>query len=67
MRRYFNKRMRKILLILAGNKCQICKKKLDKSFHADHVVPYSKKGSTNLNNAQALCAECNLKKGNSID
>ena len=67
MRRFFNKRMRKILLILAGNKCQICKKKLDKSFHADHVVPYSKNGSTNLNNAQALCAECNLKKGNSID
>ena len=67
MRRFFNKRMRRILLILAGNKCQTCKKKLDKSFHADHVVPYSKNGSTNLNNAQALCAQCNLKKGNSID
>ena len=67
MRRYFNKRMRKILLILAGNKCQICKKKLDKTFHADHVIPYSRNGLTNLNNAQALCAQCNLKKGNSID
>ena len=28
---------------------------------------YSKGGKTILNNAQALCAECNLKKGNSID
>ena len=56
-----------MLLIIAGNKCQLCNKKLDKSFHADHVIPYSKNGSTNLNNAQALCAECNLKKGNSID
>ena len=67
MRRFFNKRMRKLLLIQSGNICQICNKKLDKSFHADHVLPYSKNGSTNLNNAQALCAECNLKKGNSID
>ena len=67
MRRYFSKRMRKILLIISGNKCEICNKKLNKSFHADHVIPYSKNGSTNLNNAQALCAECNLKKGNSID
>ena len=45
----------------------LSKKKLDKTFHADHVIPYSRNGSTNLNNAQALCAQCNLKKGNSID
>ena len=67
MRRFFNKRMRRILLILAGNRCQICNQKLDKSFHADHVVPYSKKGSTILDNAQALCQKCNLQKGNKFD
>ena len=67
MKRFFTKRMKKILLIFAGNRCQICQKKLDKTFHADHVVPYSKNGSTTLKNAQALCAQCNLKKGNKID
>ena len=66
MKRFFTKRMRKILLIVAGNKCQKCNKKLDKSFHADHVIPFSKKGPTNINNAQALCSKCNLKKGSSI-
>ena len=56
MNRFFNKRMRRILLILAEISVRFVKK-LDKSFHADHVVPYSKNGSTNLNNAQALCAQ----------
>ena len=67
MKRNFTKRMKKILLIVDGNTCQICKKKLDKSFHADHIFPYSKNGSTTLRNAQALCATCNLKKGNKVD
>ena len=58
--------MRKILLIAAGNKCQKCNKILDKSFHADHVKPFSKNGPTSINNAQALCSQCNLKKGASI-
>ena len=59
--------MKKILLIIGGNRCQICHKKLDKNFHADHIVPHSKNGSTTLRNAQALCAKCNLKKGNKVD
>lgn len=66
MTRLFSKRMRKLLLITSGNRCSICNEKLDKSFHADHIVPYSKNGSTTLNNAQALCAQCNQKKGNKI-
>ena len=66
MSRFFNKRMRKLLLITSGNKCAICNEKLNESFHADHIVPYSKNGSTTLNNAQALCAQCNQKKGNKI-
>ena len=66
MTRLFSKRIRKLLLITSGNRCSICNEKLDKSFHADHIVPYSKNGSTTLNNAQALCAQCNQKKGNKI-
>ena len=67
MKRFFTKRMRVILSIKAGNRCEKCNKKLNKSFHADHVIPFSKDGTTTLNNAQALCADCNLKKGNLIE
>ena len=30
----------------------------------DHVVPVSKGGKSNLDNLQAVCAGCNLTKGN---
>lgn len=65
-RRVFTKRQRKILQISAGNRCQICKKELTKSFHADHKVPFSKGGLTLLHNGQALCAACNLSKGSKM-
>lgn len=64
MSRSFSERQRKILSIVGGNICQICGKNLKGNFHADHVIPYSKKGKTVLKNGQALCAKCNLKKGN---
>ena len=59
--------MKKILLIGAGNTCQKCNKKLDGNFHADHIRPFSKNGPTTLRNAQDLCIECNLKKGDKIE
>jgi|TARA_Y100000294_G_C8534629_1_gene328488 5-methylcytosine-specific restriction endonuclease McrA len=64
MKRAFTKRQKKILSLASGNVCEICGVPLKKSFHADHVVPFSKKGKTVLNNAQALCEKCNLIKGN---
>lgn len=46
--------------------CQICKKKVsEREFHADHVIPYSKGGPTELWNGQVLCPQCNLRKGSS--
>ena len=39
---------------------------LTTNFQADHVIPYSKGGKTVLQNGQALCADCNLKKGNKM-
>lgn len=44
--------------------CQECGVPLGKGFHADHVQAWSKDGRTILRNGQALCAPCNLKKGN---
>lgn len=64
-KRLFSPRQKKILKMTSGNLCQICGNKLNGKFHADHIVPYSKGGKTILKNAQALCGNCNLKKGSS--
>ncbi len=66
MRRLFSKKQREYIKILAGNKCKFCGKSLYKDFHADHKIPYSKKGKTVLQNSQALCSRCNIKKSNKI-
>jgi 5-methylcytosine-specific restriction endonuclease McrA len=63
MKRHFNKRQRMILALRAGGSCERCGNRLDGIFHADHVIPFSQGGKTTLNNGQALCAACNLKKG----
>ena len=65
-KRTFTLWQKRILKIFSGNICNLCGKKLKGNFHADHIIPYSKGGKTILKNAQALCAECNLKKGNKL-
>ena len=62
-KRNFSRRQKKILLMLSGNKCNKCGKILHNKFHADHIKPWTKKGKTILQNGQALCGKCNLKKG----
>jgi len=62
MRRAFSRRQRKILQLVSGNQCAICGTHL-KDFHADHKRPFSKGGDTLITNGQALCASCNLRKG----
>lgn len=62
-KRRFSRSERMALYLAADGKCQNCGKPLDASFHADHIHPYSKDGATDVLNGQALCDECNLKKG----
>lgn len=66
-KRAFNEDEKFVLWLRANKKCQGpgCGVELAdyKSFHADHVVPYSAGGATSLENGQALCPSCNLKKG----
>lgn len=67
MNRLFSKRQRLILAFLSGGKCSECGTRLTRqNYHADHVIPFSRGGETNTRNGAALCAACNLKKGNQM-
>ncbi len=66
MKRFFTKNQKLTLANFANWKCQICGEPLSDSFHADHIIPFSKGGSTDVCNGQALCPTCNLSKGNKM-
>lgn len=65
MARRFNRKQKAALFSAADGKCSNCGKPLQPGWHADHVQPYSKDGVTDVSNGQALCPECNLRKGSS--
>jgi 5-methylcytosine-specific restriction endonuclease McrA len=57
-------KLRNLLWIHAGGKCQMCGCELDPdNWHADHIVPWVKTNRTNVHEMQALCPKCNLQKG----
>jgi len=62
MNRLFSQRQRQIILWASGGRCALCGDPLTKSFHADHVLAFSRGGKTITRNGQALCAPCNLNK-----
>ena len=64
MKRSFSKKQRMALANHADWKCTLCGTPLDNSFHADHIIPFSKGGITDVSNGQALCPTCNMQKGN---
>ncbi len=45
-----------------GFECVYCKGNI--CLEADHIIPVSNKGKTNLGNLQTLCRNCNVGKGN---
>jgi 5-methylcytosine-specific restriction endonuclease McrA len=63
MNRFFNKRQRSVLAWISGGRCEICKRPLERKFHADHVLAFTNGGKTITKNGQALCQKCNLIKG----
>src|SRR5664279_2491881 len=63
--RRFNSRQRVALYLAADGRCTRCGVELGPSWHADHMIPYSAGGSTDVINGQALCPRCNLRKGSS--
>lgn len=46
--------------------CEKCKKDCEDNFHIDHIIPISKKGDSDYDNLQVLCAHCNLSKHTEI-
>lgn len=63
MRRRFNKRERVAMYLAANGKCERCGGELELGFHGDHVQAYANDGVTDVINGQALCPDCNVKKG----
>lgn len=62
-RRFFSPAERFVLQAAAGGRCEECGAALGDDFHADHRLPYSAGGPTDLGNAAALCPQCNRRKG----
>ena len=58
-----NRHERNVLISEYNGKCASCNRKLDENWHADHTIPYSLTGRTNLHEMQPLCGPCNLRKG----
>jgi superfamily II DNA or RNA helicase len=66
IRRLFTKREKDALYSASDGLCEECGKPLESGWHADHVHPWSRGGDTVVSNGQALCANCNLRKGSSM-
>lgn len=62
-RRFFNSSERTALYLAADGRCTECGNELEPGWHADHVDPHARGGITDVINGQALCPDCNLRKG----
>ena len=61
---FFTAVQRKDLLQKAESKCANCHIELSETnFHADHIVPRSKGGKSDVKNGQVLCTKCNRVRG----
>lgn len=69
-RRSFTAQQRTAIFARAGNQCEhfniLGRRCTAAPTHADHVIPWSRGGSTTASNAQALCARHNLIKGSAV-
>lgn len=63
-RRFFSRVDERVALWLAaGGRCEECGIDLEPGWHADHSIPWSRGGITDVVNGRALCPPCNLRKG----
>ncbi|MGB8707972.1 MAG: DUF262 domain-containing protein [Dehalococcoidia bacterium] len=65
--RWFTPQQRNAIWQKSKSKCAKCGMKLSKTnFHADHIKPHTAGGPTSVENGQALCVECNIRKGKDL-
>lgn len=50
------------LLDLQGRKCAVCRQRLGKPYHLDHIVSLARGGRNEFHNVQLLCPQCNIRK-----
>lgn len=55
----------KALLKRYGNQC-LCCGRTDVRLTADHIIPVSQGGTSNIDNIQPLCASCNSRKHDKV-
>ena len=62
-KRNFDEAQRQVIYRRDKGICQKCGKQCEwNDWEADHIVPWSKGGKTEIENGQALCPTCNSKK-----
>lgn len=62
--RTFSNAMKATQYHIQGGKCPVCEETFTLAeMDADHIVPWSKGGKTDLDNCQMLCRPCNRSKG----
>lgn len=62
-RRIFNLSERRAIWLASSGKCAMCGRLLSATWEADHIIAFSLGGETILSNGQALCQQCNRRKG----
>lgn len=66
-KRNFDESQRQVIYRKDKGVCQICGKECDwNDWEADHIVPWSKGGKTEIENGQVLCPTCNSKKSDNL-
>lgn len=66
--RSFDEAQRQVIYRRDNGVCQLCGQKCEwNDWEADHIVPWSKGGKTEIENGQLLCTTCNSKKSNHIE
>ena len=66
-KRNFDESQRQVIYRKDKGVCQICGKECDwNDWEADHIVPWSKGGKTEIENGQVLCPTCNSKKSDTL-
>src|SRR4051794_10138815 len=64
--RRFSPAQRTALYLNADGRCEHCGRDLDRGFDADHLIPHSRGGRTDMANGAASCPHCNRSRKDKI-